>query len=44
MTNCRYCVRRKIEPNIAKNSSMMPRLAAVNRGFLKNDVSSIGLL
>ena len=44
MTNCRYCVSRKIEPNIAKNSSMMPRLAAVNRGFLKNDVSSIGLL
>ena len=44
MTNCRYCVSRKIEPNIAKNSSMMPMLAAVKRGFLKKDVSSIGLL
>ena len=44
MTNCKYWVSKKIEPNIAKNSSMMPRLAAVKRGFLKNDVSSIGLL
>ena len=36
-------MRRKIEPNIAKNSSVMPALAAVKRGFFQNDVSSIGL-
>ncbi len=29
-------------PNIAKKINMMPRLAAVNRGFLKNLTSSIG--
>ena len=33
ITNWKYCVSRKIEPNIAKNSSMIPTLAAVNRGF-----------
>ena len=33
---------RKVVPNIAKKTSMMPLLAAVNRGFLKKFTSSIG--
>ena len=42
MTNWKYCVSRNIEPNIAKKIIVMPELAAVNRGFLKNRTSSIG--
>ncbi len=42
ITNWKYCVRRKIDPNIAKNSSVIPPLAALNRGFDQNEVSSIG--
>jgi hypothetical protein len=41
-TNWKYCVMRNVEPNIAKNTSMMPVLAALNRGFLKKVTSSIG--
>jgi hypothetical protein len=40
--NWRYCVSRKIEPNIAKKTSVMLLLAAEKRGFLKNRMSSIG--
>jgi len=42
ITNWKYCVRRKIDPNIAKNRSMIPPLAALNLGFDQNEVSSIG--
>ncbi len=41
-TNWKYCVMMKIAPNIAKNTSITPLLAAVNRGFLKKCTSSIG--
>src|SRR5258708_4100939 len=40
--NCSSCVTKKKEPKRAKNTSMMPTLAAVNRGFLKNWILSIG--
>ena len=33
---------RKIEPNIAKKSNVMPALAALNRGLRNSEVSSIG--
>lgn len=41
-TNWKYWVKRKVAPNRAKKTSVMPALAAVKRGFLKNDTSSIG--
>ena len=37
-----YWVRRNVAPNIAKNVIVMPVLAALNRGFLKKRMSSIG--
>ena len=42
MMLCRYCVRRKSVPNIAKKMSVMPRLAAENRGFSNTWSRSIG--
>src|SRR5580765_5195797 len=42
MTLWRYCVRRNVEPNIAKKMSMMPKLAAENRGFSNTWRLSIG--
>ena len=44
MTLWRYCVRRNVEPNIAKKMSMMPKLAAENRGFSNTWRLSIGWL
>src|SRR6266508_791 len=41
-TNWRYCVSTNNDPSIEKNVSVIAALAAVNRGFLKNDRSSIG--
>ena len=41
-TNWKYCVSRNVAPNMAKNTIMMPMLAAVNRGFWKKCTSSIG--
>ncbi len=35
-------MKRKYEPNMAKNTSVIAVVAAVNRGFLKNRRSSIG--
>ena len=37
-----YWVSRNVAPNNAKNVIVMPVLAALNRGFLKNRTSSIG--
>ena len=42
MTNWRYCVSRKVAPNIAKKININPVLAAEKRGFLKNSKLSIG--
>src|SRR3954468_6097422 len=42
-TNCQYCVNKNIEPNRAKNVSVMALLAAGKRAFLKNVMSSIGV-
>ena len=41
-TSCRYWVRRKNVPNMAKNTMLMAAVAAENVGFLKKRRSSIG--
>jgi hypothetical protein len=41
-TSCRYCVTRKMNPNSAKNPSVIARLAAVNRMLRKRFTSSSG--
>ena len=41
-TNCRYCVRRKIAPNSAKNVTAIAPLAALKRGLAQKRRSSIG--
>ena len=41
-TDCRYWVSRNSEPNRAKKVRVTARLAAVNRGFEKNETLSIG--
>src|SRR5947208_13906183 len=41
-TNWMYCDRKNSAPNIAKNTSVTATDAAENRGFLKNETSSIG--
>ena len=42
MHELQYWVMRNIEPNIAKNVSVIATLAALKRGFLKKRMSSIG--
>ncbi len=41
-TNCRYWLMKNIDPNIAKNTSVIDTDAAVKRGFLKKVTSRIG--
>ena len=40
--SCRYWVRKKNEPNIAKEARVIARLAAEKRGLRKSRMSSIG--
>src|SRR5581483_2843169 len=42
-TDCRYCVRMNSTPNSAKNATVIAPLAALNRGFWKKCMFSIGL-
>src|SRR6266536_3088454 len=41
-TNCKYCVKRKMTPNIVKKRIEMVALAVVKRGLRKKFRSSIG--